>query len=312
MDLRTALLALLLLPPATFPANTQALARTPLNADRAPLPEPIPAPMLASGFHAGIDITGYLVSEKLDGVRARWDGRQLLTRAGIRIDAPAWFTASWPAQAMEGELWIGRGHFQQVSDLIRALQPNAPAWQQVRFMAFDLPASVQPFATRTRVLRELVARAALPQLQRITQMHFTDRTRLEARLDAVVASGGEGLMLHHALSHYRAGRTDGLLKYKRWNDAEARVIGYRPGKGKYTGMVGALLVEDAHGRRFALGSGLRDADRAQPPVIGSRVTFRYNGLTARGTPRFARYQRVRRDESAVALACVTATGCTDR
>ena len=86
-----------------------------------------------------------------------------------------------------------------------------------------------------------------------------------------------------------------MLKYKRWDDAEARVVGYRPGKGKYHGMVGALLVEDAHGRRFALGSGLHDAERAAPPAIGSTVTFRYDGLTAKGTPRFARYLRVRRE-----------------
>ena len=312
MDLRTALLTLLLLPPAAFPANAEALTRTPLHTERAEIRAPMPAPMLATGFHAGIDIAGYLISEKLDGVRARWDGRQLLTRAGNRIDTPAWFTAGWPAQAMEGELWLGRGQFQQVSDLVRALQPEDSAWRQVRFMAFDLPASPQPFSTRTRALRALVAGAALPQLQRIAQIHLTDHAQLEAKLDALGADGGEGLMLHHALAYYSAGRTDSLLKYKRWNDAEARVVGYRPGKGKYLDMVGALLVEDAHGRRFALGSGLRDADRARPPVIGSIVTFRYNGLTAKGTPRFARYQRVRRDDSAVALACVSAPGCTDR
>ncbi|MDI1252671.1 DNA ligase [Thermomonas sp.] len=296
MELRTALLALLLLPPAAFPANAETLTRTLLHVAVAPMP----APMLATGFHPDIDIASYLVSEKLDGVRARWDGRQLLTRAGNRIDAPAWFTAGWPAQAIEGELWIGRGQFQQVSDLVRALQPDTSAWRQVHFMAFDLPTSPQPFATRTRALRDLVRRAALPQLQRIAQVHLTDRAQLDARLDAVVAGRGEGLMLHYAFAHYRPGRTDELLKYKRWDDAEARVVGYRPGKGKYAGMVGALLVEDAHGRRFALGSGLRDADRTRPPPIGSMVTFRYNGLTAKGTPRFARYQRMHADAASVA------------
>ena len=114
-------------------------------------------------------------------------------------------------------------------------------------------------------------------------------------LQAVMANGGEGLMLHHALAPYRGGRSDNLLKFKQARDAEARVIGYRPGKGKYLGMVGALLVEDERGRRFALGSGLRDADRASPPAIGSVVTFRHDGLTAKGTPRFARYLRVRSD-----------------
>lgn len=287
MDLRTALLALLLLPPAALPANARLSPHTLLHA----APVSMPAPMLAINIRAGIDIAGYLVSEKLDGVRARWDGRQLLTRAGNRIEAPAWFTADWPAQAIEGELWIGRGKFQDVSDLVRALQPDAPAWRQARLMAFDLPTSQHPFASRTRELRVLVEQAGSPQLQRIAQLHFSTRAQLDTWLDAVTSGGGEGLMLHHALAHYQGGRTDQLLKYKRWNDAEARVVGYRPGKGKYAGMIGALWVQDAHGRRFALGSGLRDADRLRPPAIGSRVTFRYNGLTAKGTPRFARYQR---------------------
>lgn len=308
MDLRTALLTLLLLPPAAFPANAETLTRTPLHAARAAMP----SPMLAGNLHTGIDIAGWLISEKLDGVRARWDGRQLLTRAGNRIDVPAWFTAGWPTQAIEGELWIGRGQFQQVSDLVRELQPNAPGWRQVRLMAFDLPASAQPFASRTRELRVLVERVGSPQLQRIAQLNFSNRAQLDTWLDAVTSGGGEGLMLHHAHAHYHAGRTDQLLKYKRWDDAEARVVGYRPGKGKYAGMVGALLVEDTHGRRFALGSGLRDADRAKPPAIGSLVTFRYNGLTAKGTPRFARYQRVHVDAASVAAACVRAPGCTGR
>ena len=282
MDLRTALLALLLL--ASQPA---AHAATPLHS--------APAPMLAGRTAGDVDIAAWLVSEKLDGVRARWNGRHLLTRSGHRIDAPAWFTAGWPAQAIEGELWIGRGRFQEISDLVRALQRNDRAWQQVRFMAFDLPASPQPFASRTRELRVLVERIASPRLQRIAQLHFSERAQLDAWLQAVTSGGGEGLMLHHANAHYRAGRSDHLLKYKRWDDAEARVVGYRPGKGKYAGMVGALLVVDGHGRRFALGSGLRDRDRATPPAIGSMVTFRYDGLTAKGTPRFARYLRQRHD-----------------
>ena len=58
-------------------------------------------------------------------------------------------------------------------------------------------------------------------------------------------------------------------------------------------MTGALEVESADGRRFRLGSGLSEADRAEPPPIGSWVTYRYNGLTSTGLPRFARFLRVR-------------------
>ena len=284
MDLRTALLIALLLPAigAPLPAASAGM--------------PAPAPMLATRLHSTIgDLAGYLVSEKLDGVRARWDGRRLLTRNGDPIDAPTWFTADWPAQPMDGELWIGRGEFQRVSDLVRALQRNDSAWRQVRFMAFDLPADGGGFGRRSARLRSLVLAADAATLAVIAQRPVRDRATLDARLKSVVAAGGEGLMLHRIDAHYHAGRSDDLLKFKPFDDAEARVIGYRPGKGKYAGLVGALLVQDAHGRRFALGSGLRDADRARPPRIGSQVTFRYNGLTAKGTPRFARYLRMRED-----------------
>lgn len=281
MHLRSSVLLALLAPAIGMPAPVLAVG---LQA---------PAPMLASRFHQGIDtVAAYLVSEKLDGVRARWDGHRLWTRSGHRIDAPAWFTAGWPAQPMDGELWHGRGQFQRTSDLVRALQRDDAAWRGVRFMAFDLPADEGGFARRSTRLRSLVLAAEAPQLAIIAQHHLRDHAALETRLNAVVAMGGEGLMLHRADARYRAGRSDGLLKYKRSDDDEARVVGYRPGKGKYAGMVGALLVEDARGRRFALGSGLRDADRAHPPKIGKVVTFRYNGLTRTGTPRFARYLRV--------------------
>ena len=282
MDLRPALLAVLLL--ATQPV---AHANTPLHS--------APAPMLASRASGDLDIASYLVSEKLDGVRARWDGRALWTRSGNRIDVPAGFTRGWPVQPMDGELWLGRGRFQEISDLVRALRRDDRAWRPVRFMAFDLPGDSATFARRTLRLQALVASTGSIHLDHIPQRHLTSRALLDARLAAVIAEGGEGLMLHHALAPYRAGRSDSLLKFKRGQDAEARVVGYRAGKGKYAGMVGALLVVDAHGRRFALGSGLRDRDRAKPPAIGSTVTFRYDGLTERGTPRFARYLRVRND-----------------
>ena len=282
MDLHPTLLAVLLLTPQ------QALhASSQLHA--------APAPMLASRVAGDIEVASFLVSEKLDGVRARWDGRALWTRSGTRIDAPPGFTRGWPAQPMDGELWLGRGRFQAISDLVRALQRDDRAWRAVRFMAFDLPGDGSHFARRTLRLQAVVAAADSIHLEHIPQRHFTNRALLDAQLDAVMAGGGEGLMLQHALAPYRAGRSDTLLKLKQGRDAEARVVGYRPGKGKYAGMTGALLVEDAHGRRFALGSGLRDADRAVPPAIGSIVTFRYDGLTAKGTPRFARFQRVRRD-----------------
>ena len=254
-----------------------------------------PSLMLARDYKAGVAVGDYWVSEKFDGVRGRWDGHALWTRGGGRIAVPDWFVAHWPPVPMDGELWIGRGRFDEVSALVRAQRPDDAAWRQVHFMVFDLPAHPGGFDQRLQRLRVVLAGADVPWLRPVPQQRFADAASLDARLQAVVAGGGEGLMLHHRAALYRAGRSDGLLKLKPWQDAEARVVGHTPGRGKYAGMLGALVVERPDGLRFRLGSGFDDAHRASPPAVGSHVTYRYNGLTGKGVPRFARFLRVRHE-----------------
>mgnify|MGYP000616176801 FL=1 len=255
-----------------------------------------PALQLAKVYLPGMPLDGYWVSEKLDGVRAYWDGAQLWSKGGNRIAAPEWFTRGYPDQAMEGELWMERGRFAEVSAAVRRLRPQAQEWRQIRLMLFDLPESRQPFAVRVQEMRALVAASSSYTLEMITQTPATDHDRLMQQLDKVMARGGEGLMLHHGDSVYHAGRSDAVLKVKSYQDAEARVIGHVGGQGKFAGMLGALQVETDDGRRFRLGTGFSDAERRDPPPIGSTVTFKYYGLTATGLPRFASFLRVRRDE----------------
>lgn len=255
-----------------------------------------PALQLAKVYQPGMPLDGYWVSEKLDGVRAYWDGAQLWSKGGNRIAAPEWFTRGYPDQAMEGELWMGRGRFAEVSAAVHRLRPQAQEWRQIRLMLFDLPESRQPFAVRVQEMRALVVASSSYTLEMITQTPATDHDRLMLQLDKVMARGGEGLMLHHGDSVYHAGRSDAVLKVKSYQDAEARVTGHVGGKGKFAGMLGALQVETADGRRFRLGTGFSDAERRDPPPIGSTVTFKYYGLTTTGLPRFASFLRVRRDE----------------
>ena len=255
-----------------------------------------PPLQLARVYQAGMDLQGYWVSEKLDGVRAYWDGQQLLSRGGNIIAAPDWFLRDFPAQPLDGELWMGRGRFAQVSAAVRRLQPKAQEWRQIRFMVFDLPASGVPFSERVEKMRELVEKTSSYHLAMVEQRRATDHGALLARLDRVMAVGGEGLMLHHGDSFYKAGRTAALLKVKTFQDAEATVVDYSDGKGKYQGQVGALVVETGDGRRFKLGSGLSDNERADPPPVGSTVTYKFFGLTANGLPRFASFLRIRNDQ----------------
>ena len=59
--------------------------------------------------------------------------------------------------------------------------------------------------------------------------------------------------------------------------------------------MGALLVETPEGVRFKLGTGFGDDERRSPPRIGSWISYRFQGETDAGVPRFATYLRMRAD-----------------
>ena len=251
--------------------------------------------MLANIYRPGLVLEDYWVSEKYDGVRAYWDGQRLYTRGGEVIAVPRWFVAGWPTQALDGELWAGRGKFAATVSTVRTAQPHDQAWRAIRFMVFDLPSHGGIFDQRLSALQAVVSNIGLPWVRAVQQRKCSSHSALQAYMTALVAAGAEGVMLHRGSSLYRAERNDDLLKFKPFEDSEAIVVGYTAGRGKYRGMVGALLVETPAGLRFKLGSGLSDSQRRQPPIVGSRVTYRFRGLNASGIPRFAVFMRVRED-----------------
>ena len=254
-----------------------------------------PALLLAQVYRPGLDLQDYWVSEKYDGVRGYWDGQTLRTRGGEPVNAPAWFTAGWPGTALDGELWAGRGQFAQAQSTTRQQQASDEAWRTMRFMVFDLPAHPGNFDERLPTLQATVARIGQPWVVAVAQQRVASDAALQALLQRTVRGGGEGLMLHRGASLYRAGRSDDLIKVKTHDDTEARVVGHLPGQGKHAGRLGALLVEMPSGQRFKLGTGLSDAERGDPPPIGSWVTYRFRGTHDSGLPRFASFVRVRQD-----------------
>jgi DNA ligase-1 len=252
--------------------------------------------MLANRYHPGIDLSAYWVSEKLDGVRAYWNGQQLISRGGHSIHAPPWFTQGWPDEPADGELWAGRGGFQQAVSTVRQQTPDDDAWRQIRFMVFDLPTHSGDFTQRIAAYRLWVAQRQQLWVQPVEQSRAPSHAVLMRQLKETDQAGGEGLMLHRGDTLYRAERSDNLLKLKRHEDAEAQVIGHTAGHGKYTGMTGALRVRSADGREFRIGSGLSDALRRDPPAVGTWITYRHRGFNDSGLPRFATWLRVRTDQ----------------
>lgn len=254
-----------------------------------------PPILLANVLRPDIDPSQYLVSEKYDGVRAIWDGKILKFRSGRAVNAPAWFIAKLPAESVDGELWHSRENFEMLSGIVRKLVPVDAEWRQIHYMIFELPNAPGTFAERAVRIRDMVLAANWPQLVAVEQTRVPNRESLQRRFDEIIKQGAEGLMLHLADALYVTGRSDVLLKLKPLLDTEATVVAHLAGKGKYTGMMGALRVELPNKKQFVIGIGFSDAVRQNPPSIGTVVTFTYRGLTNSGLPRFASYLRVREE-----------------
>ena len=247
----------------------------------------------ATKYDSSIDVNDYWVSEKLDGVRGYWTGEKLITRSGNNLNPPKWFVEHWPKVAMEGELWSTRGQFEQISACIRRKKSNRLCWKNIKLMIFDLPHQSGNFTQRISMMKLLIEKNRSAHLFMIEQKKVSNNTKLTAWLSKVVSDHGEGLMLHLANANYHSGRTKNLLKLKQHQDAEAVVIAHLPGKGKYSGLLGAIKVKTPDGIVFKIGSGFSDLERKHPPKIGSVITYKYIGKTQRGVPKFASFLRIR-------------------
>jgi DNA ligase-1 len=244
-----------------------------------------PPVLLAERWDNAQDLTGWWMSEKLDGVRAYWDGRSLISRLGNPFHAPDWFVAGLPGVPLDGELWIGRKAFQRTVGVVRR-QDQSDHWKAVTFVAFDAPAVAGPFEVRLAFVRDHAERGNAAHLRAHDHVVCQGLPHLKDELARVEALGGEGLMLRQPGTGYEVGRSSTLLKVKSFRDDEARVVEHLAGAGRHKGRLGALLVELADGTRFAVGTGLSDAERGAPPLIGSTISFRYQELSDGGVPRF--------------------------
>ncbi len=250
--------------------------------------------LLAHSWDGESDPTGWWLSEKLDGVRAYWDGREFKSRNGNVFHVPEFFREKLPNNLhLDGEIWGGRGNFDETSGIVRSSQRDETRWRKLIYVVFDAPSFTETFEKRMAH-----AFAAIdPTSRALWHPHrrCTGLDDLLAELARVQGMNGEGLMLRQPGSLYERKRSRSLLKVKTFHDADALVVGHQPGEGKHDGRMGALMCKLADGTEFKVGTGFSDEQREKPPAIGSTITFSYFELTKSGTPRFPSYVGQRAD-----------------
>ncbi|RDB20051.1 DNA ligase [Hypsizygus marmoreus] len=259
-----------------------------------PTSKVVPELLLANKWdiETGPDPVGWWISEKLDGVRTYYDGKQMISRLGNPFTPPDWFLEKLPKDVtLDGELFGGRGEFQSTVSIVKTI--NSPHWKDITFQIFDIPSrGHESFEDRITFLKNLFGPGgshASELVQIVEHELATSRTHVLDKLKEIETLGGEGLMLRKPASLYEGRRSATLLKIKTFYDAEAIVTGYVPGKGRNKGVTGALKCKMESGKTFNVGTGLSDKLRRNPPKIGAIITYRFQDLTKDGVPRFPSY-----------------------
>ena len=248
--------------------------------------------MLAHTFDGTVDPKGWLMSEKLDGVRCYWNGARLYSRNGNAFQPPKWFIDELPKDiALDGELWTKRDDFQNAVGIVKKMDGKGD-WSQIKYMVYDAPLINKSFKQRIKIAEEALAKNNSKYVVLHKQEVCKDQAHLDKAMDMVIQAKGEGMMIKDPNSKYEQRRSKALLKVKKFDDAEATVIGHLKGTGRCQDMTGAIQVKNDNGVVFKIGSGFTDAQRRSPPKKGARVTYKYQGLTKAGVPRFPIFMRI--------------------
>ncbi|MCP3926667.1 MAG: DNA ligase [Desulfobacterales bacterium] len=242
----------------------------------------------------GENVSGWFMSEKLDGIRGCWTGKRMLTRKGIEINCPKWFLKNFPSYKLDGELWISRNNFEAVQSTVMDKIPGK-SWKKVTYNIFEVPNAKGNFLQRLDKAKMWFEQNRNSFAQIIPQLYCKDSNALNSFLNDIESKGGEGVIVKDPKKTYHTGRSKYVLKVKRFRDMEGFVVAVNEGKGKFKGLMGSLTVKISDGNIFKIGTGFTDENRKNPPKKGAVVTFKYYGFTKNGIPKFASFMRVRKD-----------------
>lgn len=247
-----------------------------------------PELFLLNKYSEDMNVTSWYMSEKLDGVRAYWDGKKLISRSGKVFAAPKFFTKDFPKHELDGELWSKRGDFSNISSIVNTKKEN-PRWTELTYNIFEVPHA------KGNLLKRLSSVKESKYIKVIKQIKVKNKKELKEFLKSVEKKGGEGVVVRDGDMPYYTGRNDNALKVKSYIDEECEVVGYNKGQGKYEGKLGSLSCKMSNENIINIGSGFTDEQRIKHPKKGDIITFKYYGLTSKGNPRFPIFLHVRNE-----------------
>jgi len=248
--------------------------------------------LLLKSYNTDVNVTNWLMSEKLDGVRGYWNGKELISRSGKAFAVPSWFTKDFPSFEIDGELWTKRGDFEHIISIVNK-QKAHEGWRDISYNIFEVPHQKGGLLERLEVLKKWLGKYPNKFIKIIPQKVCQSSEHIKEELKRVEVLGAEGLVVRNPKALYIDKRTSEALKVKSFQDDECVITGYTKGHGKFDGLVGALKCA-WQDRILKIGSGLSDKERKNPPKIGTEITFKYNGLTQKGNPKFPVFLRVRK------------------
>lgn len=238
------------------------------------------------------NIKNWLMSEKLDGIRGYWNGKELLTRKSKKIYTPRWFIKNFPPFELDGELWTKRADFENIQNIVMDKKPSKD-WKQITYNIFEVPNANGNFIERLEKAKKWFEKNPNMHVKIIKQIKVQNKGHLHNFFEELSSKGAEGLIVKNPKELYHTGRSPHILKVKKAQDMEGEII--KINMSEKTAVLKSLKLKLKNGVIFNLGTGFTKEQRKTPPKVGEIVTFKYFGFTKNRKPKFASFLHIRED-----------------
>lgn len=248
-----------------------------------------------------------------------YDGELLLDVSGLPNSADLYLSSAAPATTRVSEI--------NSADLYRAtvkVTARDGKKRNLIYNVFDFLPKADLYngickteceERKTKLAAEL-DRLNLPHIRAVPILYAGDDIKkIDELCDLYTNRGGEGVMVNIADAPYECKRTKNLLKVKRFNSADVRVLDWEEGTGANKGKLGAVIVEfiapDGKTYKCKVGSGFAKEERelffAEPnKIVGHIIEIGYFELSQNQNDdgyslRFPTFKTLRDDKNEISM-----------